>query len=123
MGFDNGGWFVIRRGQIFRVAFDPALGSEVQKTRPAIVVSNDKNNQYSHVVTILLITSKRKDRLYPFEVQLFDGDGGLRQGGTIKADQIRSVGKQRLRGHALGTLDRNLMNAVNEAIKIHLALS
>jgi mRNA interferase MazF len=114
---------VIRRGQIFWVTFDPTLGSEIQKTRPAVIVSNDKNNQYSSVVTILPITSKVKDRPYPFEVLLGDGDGGLRQGGTVKADQIRTVDKQRLKGPAIGTLKTNLMSAINEAMKIHLNLS
>ncbi len=114
---------MIRRGQVFWVALDPTLGSEIQKTRPALVVSNDINNKHSPIVTILPITSKTGDRIYPFEVPLAGGVAGLKEGGKIKANQIRTVDKQRLKGRALGTLDRNLMNAVNEAIKIHLGLS
>jgi mRNA interferase MazF len=114
---------VIHRGQVFWVTFDPTLGSEIQKTRPALVVSNDINNKHSPLVTVLPITSKTGDRVYPYEVLLGTGAAGLREGGKIKANQIRTLDKQRFKGRALGTLREDLMSSVDEAMKIHLGLS
>lgn len=113
---------IVRRGQVFWVALDPVEGSEIKKTRPAVVVSNNINNTHSHVVTVLPITSKTGDRVYPFEVAVEAGIAGLRDGGKIKANQIRTVDKHRLKGRSLGTLDQNHMSSVDEAMKIHLGL-
>jgi mRNA interferase MazF len=59
----------IRRGEIFLVNFDPTIGSEAKKTRPAVVVSNDINNAHSPIVFISPITSN-VTRVYSFEVEV-----------------------------------------------------
>ncbi len=59
----------IRRGEIFLVNFDPTIGSEAKKTRPAVVVSNDINNAHSPIVSISPITSN-VTRVYSFEVEV-----------------------------------------------------
>jgi mRNA interferase MazF len=112
---------VIKRGQVYWVALDPTVGSEIQKTRPAVVVSNDVGNTHSPLVTVLPITSKA-ERIYPFEVEILRGQGRLKEGGKIKANLIRTIDKKRLRGRPLGQMPPTVMRAVNEAIKIHLAL-
>ena len=67
---------LIKRGDVFWVNFDPTMGSEAKKTRPAVVVSNDINNQHSPIVSICPITSN-VNRIYTFEVEVPQGNGGL----------------------------------------------
>ena len=111
----------INRGEIYLAALDPAIGSEISKTRPVIVISNDINNKYSSTVTILPITSQKLREIYPFEVGLPKGSGGLAKNSKVKADQIRTLDKSRLIFHQ-GTLTNDQMEAIDVAIKIHLAL-
>ena len=63
----------IKRESIYVAALDPVIGKEISKTRPVVVVSNDINNQYSGTVTIIPITSKNLQKIYPFEVLLAKG--------------------------------------------------
>jgi mRNA interferase MazF len=112
---------MIKRGEVYWVALDPTVGSEIQKTRPGLVVSNDIANTHSPLITVLPITSKT-DHAYPFEVPISPGQGGLKEGGRIKANQIRTIDKKRLRGRPLGRMGHEIMFSVAEAIKTHLAL-
>ena len=105
-----------RRGDVWWVAFDPAVGGEIRKTRPAIVVSNDAANRALNRVQVIPLTS-RTDRLYPGEAYVML-DGQRRQ---AMADQIATVSKLRLRGRIGGIASAD-MNAVHRAIRIQLAL-
>ena len=55
----------IKRGDICLAALDPVMGKEISKTRPVVIISNDKNNEFSGTVTILPITSKNLEKIYP----------------------------------------------------------
>jgi mRNA interferase MazF len=113
---------LILRGTIYWVQLDPTIGSEIQKTRPALIVSNDQNNQASSLVTVVPITSNTK-LFGPFEVDLESGDGGLKKPGKLKANQVRTIDKRRLVDGPLGsTLSDTTMEQVNQALKIHLAI-
>ena len=112
----------IRRGGIYLTALDPVVGREISKTRPALVVSNDKNNEFSATVTIVPITSKNLEKIYPFEVFLAKGAGSLPKNSKIKADQIRTLDKRRI-VKFIGTLEKREIDQIDKAIKIHLALS
>jgi mRNA interferase MazF len=94
----------IKRGDIFLACLDPVVGHELAKTRPVVVVSNDKNNRFSGTVTILPLTSQKTNDVYPFEVFLPQGVAGLPKDSKAKADQIRTIAKQRL-VHAIGSLE------------------
>jgi mRNA interferase MazF len=111
----------IRRGGIYVAALDPVVGREISKTRPVVVVSNDKNNQFSGTVTILPITSKKLQGIYPFEVFLPKGTGNLPKDSKVKADQIRTLDKARL-VKQIGRLDRKEIEEIEKAMKIHLGL-
>ncbi|MFH1975700.1 MAG: type II toxin-antitoxin system PemK/MazF family toxin [Pseudomonadota bacterium] len=111
----------IKRGDIFLAALDPVVGREISKTRPVVVVSNDKNNEFSGTVTILPITSKSTQTVYPFEVFLPMDHANLPKDSKIKADQIRTLDKSRLIKH-IGALDKKDLDAMDGAMKIHLAL-
>ena len=110
----------IRKGQIFLAALDPAVGSEIQKTRPVIIVSNNINNKYNSVVTIVPITSN-VTKIFPFEVFIKKGIAGLPKDSKGKADQIRTLDITRLIKE-LGTLPVDIVAQLDAAIKIHLAL-
>jgi len=112
----------IKRGEIYLAALDPVVGREISKTRPVVVVSNDKNNEFSGTVTILPITSKNTQPVYPFEIFLFKGSANLPKDSKVKADQIRTLDKNRMIKY-IGIVDQKDLDAIDRAMKIHLALN
>lgn len=110
-----------RRGDVYRVNLDPTVGTEIAKTRPAVVISNDVGNEHADRVILAPVTSSGLSRVYPFEVLLEAGEGGLPQASKVALDQIRAVDKRRL-GRRLGTLTKERMRDVDEAIRRSLAL-
>ena len=110
-----------RRGEIYWVALDPTLGSEISKTRPCVVISNDIGNEYSARVFVAAISSRGLDRIYPFEVLIEPDDGGLAERSKILLDQIRTVDKLRL-ARRVGMLSSDVMRAVDRALRLSLSL-
>ena len=111
----------IRRGQIYLAALDPVLGKEISKTRPVVVISNNKNNQFAGTITILPITSKNLKKRYPFEVHLPKGTANLPKNSKVKADQIRTLDKSRI-VKFIGALNEQEISRIETAVKIHLDL-
>jgi len=107
----------MKRGEVWWVEFDPAVGSEIRKTRPAVIVSNDSaNRNLTRVVVVPL--SSRTGRQYPGEALVTVAG----QASKAMADQIMAADKARLKGQ-FGTLDRTDMAALEEAIHVHLGLA
>ena len=111
---------LIKRGGVFLVNFDPTIGAEAKKTRPAVVVSNDINNAHLPIVSISPITSSII-KVYSFEVEIPAGMGGLRFRSKIMVNQTRAVDKIRLI-KKLGYLSEELIAKVNQALKLHFNL-
>ncbi len=111
----------IKRGDVCVVTLDPIVGKEISKTRPAVIVSNDKNNQFSGTITILPVTSGNLAKIYPFEVFLPKGTGNLPKDSKVKADQIRTLDKSRI-VTVIGRLLETEMQSINKALRIHLAM-
>lgn len=106
----------MKRGEVWWVEFDPSIGSEIRKTRPAIILSNDAaNRNLSRVVVIPL--SSNVARVYPGEALVTIAG---RQSKAM-ADQIMAADKVRLKDR-VGALSRQDMTDVEEAIKVHLGL-
>jgi len=112
----------MKRGEIYYADLSPSVGAEINKRRPVLIVSNDANNRASSTVTILPVTSN-VSRVYPFEVLLVTKQSGLPRDSKAVAQQIRTIAKDRLHPGKAGELGRDLMQQVDAAIKLHLALT
>lgn len=110
-----------KRGEIYLVSFDPTVGAEMQKTRPALVLQNDIANEHSPITIVAAITSQFDDTLYPTEVLVQPTEGGLTVNSVVLLNQIRSIDKQRL-VKRLGKLTDETMVLVNLAIQVSLGL-
>jgi mRNA interferase MazF len=106
----------ICRGDVWWVTFDPSLGGEIRKTRPAVVVSNDAANRLLNRIQVVPLTSKTT-KVYPAQTLIVLG---ARQSKAM-ADQITTVSKLSLR-RQIGRLDPADMTAVDRAIRTQLAL-
>lgn len=115
----------MRRGDICLADLEPVRGSEANKTRPAVVVSNDRVNAVATrsgrgVVTVVPVTSN-VDRVYPFQTRLSAEASGLRCDSKAQAEQVRSISVERL-GRIVGRVPPRLMVELDEALRLHLQL-
>lgn len=115
----------MRRGEIRLIDLDPARGSEADKRRPGIIVSNDRANDTAArlgrgVVTVVPVTSSTA-RVFAFQVLLPAEATGLRVESKAQAEQVRSVAVERI-GAAVGWVPAELMVRVDEALHLHLHL-
>lgn len=107
----------VLRGEIYWVNLDPSIGSEVQKTRPGIIVSNNIQNKISTRVVVVPITSQVKT-IFPFEAKILVATKEAK----ALADQIRTIDKSRL-GNLIGKLNKTEIADIERAIRITLSLN
>lgn len=105
-----------KRGDFYWVNLDPTVGSEINKKRPAVIVSNNVGNEFSSRVIVAPITSK-VSKIFPFEVEVeLKGKKG-----KILLDQIRAIDKIRLQ-EKIAPGNEELLEKINTALKIVLSL-
>jgi mRNA interferase MazF len=109
------------RGDVYWVSLDPVVGTEIAKTRPAVVISNNIGNELSARVIVAPITSGGIERVYPFEVLVLPSESGLQNPSKVVLDQIRTIDKQRL-GRRIGALSVERMRDVDQAIRRSLSV-
>lgn len=109
-----------KRGEIWLVSLEPVIGHEIGKTRPALVISNDRNNQFADTVTVLPITSKT-EKIYPFEAFLSKEETNLPVDSKVKSNQIRTVDKRRL-AKLLSTISEEKLKQIEQTLLVHLGL-
>lgn len=106
----------MKRGEVWWVNFDPSLGGEIKKTRPAIIVSNDSSNKHMNRVQVVPTTSNT-GKLYPCEAYITIKD----KTSKAMADQIMTVSKKRLLDK-IGVLSSDEMIDVEHILKVQLGI-
>jgi mRNA interferase MazF len=106
----------MRRGEVWWVNFEPSIGGEIKKSRPAVIISNDAANKYLNRVQVVPLTSKVK-RVFPSEALVALNE----QPNKAMADQLTTVSKQRLINQA-GVLSYDDMRNLEHAVKVQLGL-
>jgi len=113
----------MRRGDVVWVDLEPVRGTEANKRRPAIVVSNDGANRTAQslgrgVITVVPVTTSTS-RVFPFQVLLPAASCGLAVASKAQAEQIRSVAVERV-GRVAGHVPSDLLDQLDDAIRLHL---
>lgn len=106
----------IKRGDVFWVSFDPSIGGEIKRKRPAVVVSTDKANPYLNRVVVIPLSSKIS-RIYPSEARISFQD----KESKAMTDQIRTISKRRIISK-IGSLPLEEMVKIENKIKLFLEL-
>ncbi|GAA3832033.1 type II toxin-antitoxin system PemK/MazF family toxin [Streptomyces chiangmaiensis] len=115
----------MKRGDIYLVDYEPARGSEVNKARPAVIVSNNGANAAVErtgrgVVTLVPLTTNTA-RVYPFQVLLPAEECGLAKDSKVQCEQVRALARERLL-RPIGTVPRRRLAEIDAALRRHLAL-
>ncbi len=110
----------MNRGDVYLVDFEPSVGAEIRKKRPAVIISCNEANKHLRTVMVIPFSSKT-GKVYPFEVLVRKEQSGLNVDSKLKIPQMCSVDKSRLTKH-IGTLDDDLLSETERAIKLHLAM-
>ena len=110
-----------KRGEIYLVNFDPTIGAEIKKTRPALIIQNDIANRWSPITIVAALTSQFEERLYPTEVLVKAPEGGLSVNSVVLLNQIRSIDGRRL-VRRLGALKQSTMDQVDRALIVSVGL-
>jgi len=113
----------VKRGDIHYATLDPVVGRETGKTRPVLVIQNDIGNMYSPTTIVAVITEySEKKASYPICVAI-KKKNGFKKDSVVNLAQIRTIDKKRLTTPKLGSLSKDTMKKVDDALKNSLALS
>ncbi len=112
---------LIKRGDIFLANLEPIIGSEQGGIRPVLIIQNDTSNIYSPVTITAAITSKVFSKEFPTNIFILKKESGLGRDSTILLNQIRTIDKSRLI-KKISSLDSYILNKVEKALKVSLAL-
>ena len=111
----------IRRGEVYLVDLKPIRGSEMDKERPAVIVSNDRINNAAQVIIVCPITDS-SGKESPIHIEIPEGEGGLVKDSVAHCAQIRAISKERI-GKKIGELDKHYMAKISKSLKIALDIN
>ena len=111
----------MKRGEIYNARLDTTEGSEQSGSRPVVIVSRDAINDNSPVVLVVPCTTDRGQRIYPSQIRLRAGEGGLHQDSIAMGEQVRAIDRQRL-GEYWGDLPSPALRRLDQALMIALDL-
>ncbi len=111
----------MKRGDIYFANLDPTVGSEIKKTRPVLIVSNNAANKSSTVISIVPLSSQIT-RVFPFEVLLKAAETGLSKDSKAMAQQIRTLDRLRFSYTRSGFVPPSQMLNIDNALRLHLSL-
>jgi mRNA interferase MazF len=109
-----------KRGDVYWTEFDPVVGCEMGKTRPAVVVQNDAGNRVSPTTIVVTVTSRLLGMDYPFFVEV--PIGVLPKASIVNCAHIRTVDKMRIKPGRIAHLDEATMTRVDDALRASLGL-
>ena len=115
----NNAPLVLRRGDVCIISLDPTIGSEINKTRPGVVVSNNHINKLSRTIMIMPITTG--EYAYYHWITMKPPEGGLKIVSRIVTDQIRTIDKQRIQ-KKIGKVSKKTLFAIEQSIRNSFAL-
>lgn len=111
------------RGTILQINLDPTRGHEIKKSRPCLVVQNDTGNKYSPMTIVVPVEgAEHVAKMYPINVLIPKGEGGLDKDSVALCNQIRCVDEERF-GKVYGVVTNGTMKKIDLALKISLGLS
>lgn len=111
----------MKRGDIYFADLNPTVGTEIQKIRPVVIVSNNANNKMASTLTVVPITSNT-NKVYRFEVLLPEKMTGLAKQSKAQCQQIRTLSKLRFNKDKAGQINSKLLSQIDAALKLHLDL-
>jgi len=110
------------RGMVIEINLDPTVGREIKKSRPCVVIQNDIGNAHSSLTIVAAITdAAHVPKLYPVNLFVPRGEGGLAKDSVVLLNQIRTVDEIRF-GKIYGKLSAALMKEIDKALRISLSL-
>lgn len=107
-----------RRGEIYWIDLEPTIGTELKKVRPCVIISPDAANESGPLIIVAPITKAGGKKIFFHEIQLPPGTADLPHDSKIKVFQVRCLDKKILRGGKIGALSEELLEKLNEKIKI-----
>ena len=110
----------LSRGDIILVDFEPARPTEANKVRPSVLVTNNQANRHGTNVMVVPLTSN-VSKVYPFQLSLPAERTGLGRDSKAQVELTRSVSRGRL-GEKVGWVPENLLELLDEKLKLHLDL-
>jgi len=109
-----------KRGEIWLTDFDPSIGAEIQKTRPALIISNDVANTKASKVTVVPLTSNIRNMAIVVILEPTK-ENGLEKPSLIRVPDICTFDKVRLK-KKIGTIGKSRMEEVDKKLRLHLGL-
>ena len=107
-----------KRGELYWISLDPTVGSEIKKVRPCVIISPDAANRSGSLIIVAPITKVEGKKIFFHEIYIPKGTANSPHDSKIKVFQLRCIDKKRIQGKKIGALPEDLLEALNEKLRI-----